>query len=393
MKNSLVGRTVCVLLLAATSACQQSPEPLPAGKLGAAIAGLDEASLDRFQAGEALFNRVFLPENGLGPLFNGDQCSACHTSPVTGGTGDQFVHRASRFDAPERCDLLSAEGGENIRIIATPQLRAQGIERQPFPEQATERVRFNVPFIFGLGLVDAVPETQITQRADPEDSDRDGISGRAGKNARGQFSRFGRKADQPTLRAFVENAAHQEMGLTTALHPSEGTIAGMPFPAGIDPKPEPELSDADVELITDFVRFLTPVAQRKPERERQTIDAGERLFNEIGCTKCHTPTMTTGQHEIDALSNKRFFIYSDLLLHDLGPQIANVCASGATPSEMRTEPLVGVGLRNAFLHDSRTRDLTEAIRMHGGEASAVQARFQGLKELQQHDLIRFLQSL
>ena len=381
-----------VWLIGIASACQQSPEPLPPGRPGSPVANLDENNLRRFQVGEALFNRVFKPADGLGPLFNGDQCSACHTEPAAGGTGEQFVHRASRFSAP-KCDLLSSVGGENVRVMSTPALRSLGIERQPFPDQATERTRFNVPFIFGLGLVDAVPESQIIQRADPEDADRDGISGRPGVDAQGRFSRFGRKADQATLLAFVESAAHLEMGLTTPSRPSDGTIAGKPFPDGVDLVRDPELSASDVALITDFVRFLTPPAQRRVDADSTIIDAGEQLFQAVGCTKCHTPAMTTGSHDIEALANKQFFLYSDLLLHDLGPELASVCSAGASPTEMRTEPLIGLGLRNVFLHDSRTRDLTQAIRLHGGEATAIRERFLSLNELQQYRLIRFLQSL
>ena len=382
-----------MLLMGATSACQQSPQLVPPGRAGSPIANLDENNLRRFQVGQALFNRVFKPAQGLGPLFNGDQCSACHTQPAAGGTGEQFVHRASHFSAPNQCDLLSNDGGENVRVMSTPALRSHGIDRQPFPDRATERTRFNVPFIFGLGLVDAVPESQIVQRADPDDADRDGISGRPGVDAQGRFSRFGRKADQPTLQAFVESAAHLEMGLTTPSRPNDGTLAGKPFPDSVDLVTDPELSASDVALITDFVRFLTPPAQRKVDADSTIIDAGEVLFHSVGCTKCHTPAMTTGAHEVEALDNKQFFLYSDLLLHDLGPELANVCGPGASPTEMRTEPLIGLGLRNVFLHDSRTRDLTQAIRLHGGEATAIRERFLSLNELQQHRLIRFLQSL
>jgi CxxC motif-containing protein (DUF1111 family) len=388
-----MGGLLFTLLIGATSACQQSPELVPPGRAGSPIANLDENNLRRFQVGQALFNRVFKPAQGLGPLFNGDQCSACHTEPAAGGTGEQFVHRASRFSAPNQCDLLSSDGGENVRVMSTPALRAHGIDRQPFPDRATERTRFNVPFIFGLGLVDAVPESQIVQRADPDDADRDGISGRPGVDAQGRFSRFGRKADQPTLQAFVESAAHLEMGLTTSSRPNDGTLAGKPFPDGVDLVRDPELSASDVALITDFVRFLTPPGQRKVDADSTIIDAGEALFHSVGCTKCHTPAMTTGSHDVEALDNKRFFLYSDLLLHDLGPDLATVCSPGASPTEMRTEPLIGVGLRNVFLHDSRTRDLTQAIRLHGGEATAIRERFLSLNELQQHRLIRFLQSL
>ena len=382
-------------LLALLWACEPPAELTPVGPLGSALGKLDAATQARLPAGEALFNRVFTPEQGLGPLFNDNQCSACHTKPATGGTGDQFVQRQSRFDGAAGCDVLSSAGGENVRINATPALRAHGIERQPIPEKATEKTRFNVPFIFGLGLIDAVPEQQIAERADPQDHNQDGISGRPGKDSQGRFARFGRKADHATLRAFVENAAHFEMGLTTPQHPTEGNLAGRPFPAGVDPAPELELSEAEVALITDFVRFLSPPAQQLgvAEEDRKDILRGEELFHSTGCTGCHTPSMTTGPHDIAALSRKRFFLYSDLLLHDLGPELVTVCAPGASPWELRTEPLMGLGRRSRFLHDSRTNDLTEAIGAHGGEAARARARFQSLGELQQHKLIRFLQSL
>ena len=249
-----------------------------------------------------------------------------------------------------------------------------------------------MPFIFGTGLVDAIPEAQILERADPDDQNGDGISGRPGRDGKGAFARFGRKADHATLRAFVENAAHFEMGLTTPLHPAESRIGGRTL-SGIDPAADPELSEEQVVLITDFVRFLSPLAQRIPDDEQADIVRGAELFQSVGCTSCHVPTMTTGSHDIKAISNKRFPLYSDLLLHDLGPDLATVCAAGATPTEMRTEPLIGLGRRSVFLHDARTNDLTEAILFHGGEAAAVRARFQALNELQKHKLIRFLQSL
>ena len=395
MLASRVTIRYAILALSLTSACQPSSEVTRAVPLGSFLAGTTDRDTRRLRAGEQLFNRIFTPETGLGPLFNDNQCSACHTSPATGGTGDQFVQRQSRFSASTGCDLLTAAGGENVRINATPALRAHGIAKQPDPATATEKTRFNVPFIFGLGLVDAVPELDITDRADPDDRNKDGISGRPGTDSNGRFARFGRKADHATLRAFVENAAHFEMGLTTPMHPRESMVAGKPLPAGVDPVAEPELSEQQVELITDFVRFLAPPAQQLgvPEEEHATIQRGQELFHSIGCTACHTPSMTTGKHDSKALSRKQFFLYSDLLLHDMGPELSNVCAAGAAPNEMRTEPLMGLGRRRVFLHDSRTNDLVEAIRFHGGEAAPARVRFDALNELQQHKLIRFLQSL
>ncbi len=256
-------------------------------------------------------------------------------------------------------------------------------------------MRFNIPFIFGLGLIEAIPEARILARADPDDRDGDGISGRAGYDARGRLARFGRKAERATLRDFVELAAHLEMGLTTAAHPHEGTIAGAPFPPGADPAAEPELDDAAVALLTDFVRYLGPPPRRPGATadDRRMIERGEELFHAIGCTACHVPSMTTGRHPVAALDRKRIYLYSDLLLHDMGPELANICAPGAGPTELRTEPLMGLGRRGVYLHDSRTNDLHEAILLHGGEAAPARARFRALGELQQHYLVRFLQSL
>jgi len=380
-------------MVAAVAGCRQA-EPV-ASRIGEPLPGLTAEELGRFHAGRALFNKVFTPEEGLGPLFNENQCSACHTLPAIGGTGEQFVTRASRFTPPDRCDPLTEAGGENVRIQATPLLRAHGIERQPFPAEATESVSFNVPFIFGMGLIEAIPEEEILSRADPDDRDGDGISGRPGRDAAGRFARFGRKADQATLRAFVESAAHLEMGLTTPTHPDEGTIAGAPFPPGVDPAPDPELSETAIELLTDFVRFLAPPERRLgvTDEERRAIERGEALFDAIGCAACHTPSMTTGRSPIAALDRKRIHLYSDLLLHDMGPELASVCAPGASPTEHRTEPLMGLGHRSTYLHDGRAGTLDEAILLHGGEAAPARERFRALNELERHDLIRFLRSL
>src|SRR5687768_9217994 len=124
MKSSRVGSCFCIVMLAVCTACDRSAEQVPPAPLGSPLAQLTRDELQSVAAGEALFNRVFVPESGLGPLFNDNQCSACHTKPVTGGNGEQFVHRQSRFDAATGCDLLSSEGGENVRINATPALRA-----------------------------------------------------------------------------------------------------------------------------------------------------------------------------------------------------------------------------------------------------------------------------
>jgi CxxC motif-containing protein (DUF1111 family) len=382
-----------VIMVAACAAPTDAPEATAA--IGAPLADLDRDQLARFRAGETAFNRVFTPEEGIGPLFNENQCSACHTFPEAGGTGEQFLLKATRFQAPDRCDLMAGQGGDNIRTRSTPLLEAHGIIGQPAPDGATERGRFNVPFLFGLGLIEAIPDARILAHADPDDADGDGISGKTGLDAHGQLARFGRKADFATIRDFTEIALRFEMGLTTARHPDEGTIAGRPLPAGVDPAADPEVADSIIERLVDFVRFLAPPERLTHEtaEDRVAAERGAVRFEEIGCARCHVPAMTTGRNDTRALDRKRIALYSDLLLHDLGPAFASVCGIAATPTELRTAPLMGLRHRNVFLHDGRTADLLDAILLHGGEASAVRERFRSLDRLEQEDVLMFLRTL
>ena len=381
------------LFLALAAAACGGGEPVTVAHIGEPLPGLGAEQRARFDEGMVLFNRVFTEADGLGPLFNDNQCSACHTSPATGGTGDQFVTRMSRTLPDGTCDPLIAEGGENVRLRATPALLALGVTRQPAPSNATDTVHFNVPFVFGMGLIEAIPEATILSRADPDDADGDGISGRAGQSHDGRFARFGRLADQATLREFIEHAALMEMGMTTPARPHDAIADALLPTRGAST--EPDFNEHDVALLLDFMRFLAPPPRRLPDdaTERARIDRGEALFAQVGCTSCHVPTMRTGRSRNPALDRRIIALYSDLLLHDMGPDLAGACTPAATRTERRTEPLMGLGSRSTYLHDSRTNDLTEAILMHGGEATLVRERFRALDELDRHALIRFLQSL
>lgn len=365
------------------------------GEPGAPLRGLTEAQLDRFTRGGALFDRVFQPAEGLGPLFNENQCSACHTDPASGGTGEQRVVKATRFVPPTTCDYLTGERGQNVRRQATAPLKAHGVEGESVPPEATERGRFTAPFLFGLGLVEAIPEGEILRRADPDDRDGDGISGRAGRTANGALGRFGRKADVATLVDFVSSALRLEMGLTSAMAPTEQGLNGGPLPEGVDPAPDPELALQTVERLADFVRFLAPLAPEPlaDDARRDSIARGERLFSQLGCGSCHVPRMTTGRSEISALDRKTVSLYSDLLLHDMGRELADVCGVGAAPAEVRTEMLDGLRYRRAYLHDGRALDLREAILRHGGEAARARQAFARLDFLSQSLLLRFLNSI
>lgn len=369
--------------------------PPVVGDPGDPLPGLQPQELARFRRGETLFNRVFSPQEGLGPLFNENQCSACHTVPALGGTGDQFVTKATRYTAPTGCDLLTEAGGENIRTRATPLLQAHGIFRETVPDGATEVARFVVPFLFGLGMVEAIPDATLESLADPGDEDGNGISGRLARTPDGRVGRFGRKGDFATLSDFNAGAFFLEMGVTNPRHLGPETVDGGPLPEGVDPARDPEVGEDVLALVDEFVRYLAPLARRMPSDPQKVewVERGEALFREVGCTSCHVPVLETGTHPVPAMSRKAVAFYSDFLLHDLGPGLSGVCGPDASPTEYRTGILMGVGLRDLFLHNGEATSLEEAILRHGGEAKGIREAFRGLSELDRYALIQFLQIL
>ncbi len=261
---------------------------------------------------------------------------------------------------------------------------------EPIPAAATDSGHRTTPDLFGFGLLDAVPDAEILARADPLDANGDGISGRPNRTADGRLGRFGRKAQAATLREFNAEAFVMEMGVTNPGSQVEQTIAGEPFPPGIDPLPEPEISAAQLAAVDAFVRFLAP----PPRAPLGFLSAhGAVLFSRIGCASCHTPVLVTGASPITALRFRFVPAYTDLLLHDMGPDLADICLGQALPSEFRTEPLMGLRFQTAFLHDGRAATISDAIDLHGGEGLAARNRFLRLGSFERIALLRFLGSL
>lgn len=356
---------------------------------------LDELTREerlQFDKGRTEFERRFTPETGLGPLFNADACAECHEDPRSGGVGDEVEVHASAFlpDGPF-CDPLVPKGGPVIQQAVTPALRAAlGIETEPVPREATATALRTTPDIFGFGLLDAVPEATILALADSDDRDGDGISGRPNRFFDGRLGRFGRKALVPTLREFNAGAFVIEQGITNPSVLTEETVGGRPLPPSVDPVPEPEITQEALDATDAFARFLAPPAPLKLTR---TGEQGRDLFVRIGCARCHAPTLKTGDHAVKALRNKQVAAYTDLLLHDMGPDLADICLGLATPSEFRTEPLMGGRLSSRFLHDGRAGTIEEAIRLHGGEAAAARDTFIALTDDARQALLEFVKSL
>ena len=382
MTPARTGAAAALVLLA--GGCQRPLKP------GDPLRGLNRAEQARFAQGKVVFDSIFSPGKGLGPLFNSTSCGECHEDPAKGGRGDEVEVHATAFKGGV-CDPLVAEGGFVIQQHTTPALKqALGIDAEPFPPSATARAMRTTPVVFGRGLLDAVPESVILAYADPDDKNHDGISGRPNRFTDGRLGRFGRKGFVPALDEFNAGAFSAEMGVTNPAVRTEETIGGKPIPAGVDPVPEPEIGQAQLDLTDAFVRFLASPTPLKlgPEGRR-----GRQLFSQIGCAACHIPTLRTGDSPVPALRNKEFAAYTDLLLHDMGPGLADVCLGLATSSEFRTEPLLDLRDAKAFLHDGRDTTLGQAIEAHGGEASGARDRFKALPPADRNALIAFLKSL
>ncbi len=376
----------------ALSGCSQAEElDLVYGEPGDPIAGLSAEERAAFDRGSQVFERMYAPDEGLGPRFNENSCDACHTFPADGGTGETNVRRVSTTLEDGRCDPLTALSGPNLRIQVTPALAAAGGAPERDRGIGSHTGVFTIPFLYGAGLLDAIPLATLKALADPDDTNQDGISGRLGTDAQGRPARFGRKSDVASLEDFVDSAFRLEMGLTTPLVPDEAQAGIAPHaPDGIDPTPEPEVDEASFRDVTAFVRFLTPPASAPVDEPIEV--QGEELFGELGCAQCHVPVLTTGPHASSALSGKAVALYSDLLLHDLGPGLASVCTSGASVTEHRTEPLMGLRYRDAFLHDGRATGVMDAILAHGGEALQARTGFEALDRLEQEAVLRFLRT-
>lgn len=382
MTRATAWAALAILLLAA--GCERPLKP------GDPLRGLTRAERDRFERGKAFFEGVFTPETGLGPLFNSVACGECHEAPVAGGNGDEVeVHAAVVRGGV--CDPLIQEGGPVIQQVATPALRqALGIDKEPFPPSATARAARTSPVVFGRGLLDAVPEAVILATADPEDRNNDGISGRPNRFFDGRLGRLGRKGLVPTLDEFNAGAYVLEQGVTNPAVRTEETIGGKPIPEGVDPVADPEINQDALDLTNAFVRFLAAPTPAKAGKEGRR---GREVFSEIGCAACHLPVLRTGDSPVPALRNQEVAAYTDLLLHDMGPDLADICLGQATPSEFRTEPLIGLRVLQRFLHDGRATSPEQAVELHGGEAATARDRFKALPAPDRAALIAFLKSL
>ena len=361
------------------------------------IEGLTPEQRRIFLRGDVAFNdEIFSVNTGLGPRFVATSCGSCHAGD---GKGHLFTTLTRFGQSDTLANGFLHLGGPQLQERALP-----GFQPEQIPAGAAFS-KFTPPANTGLGLLEAITDATILALADEKDADGDGISGRPNwinipsysllrpgtveRNGK-YIGRFGKKAAVYDLLQQTANAYNQDMGINST-YEAYSTYNGLEV--------DPEISNQTVLDVVFYLQTLKAPIQRN--QNDADVMAGKQLFVNISCGKCHTPQLQTGYSSIAAISNKIIFPYTDLLLHDMGPDLNDGYTEGtALPAEWRTPPLWGLGLsKNSqggqvfLMHDGRAKSIEEAILLHGGEASQSKINFQELSSADKVRIIRFLESL
>jgi CxxC motif-containing protein (DUF1111 family) len=402
---------------------------------GGPIARLTADEKEMFEVGREDFSEEEDVGDGTGPRFNFVGCAGCHSQPAIGGTSPAEnplfqVTEELRFRGNSMPSFIARngpirearfkynrngtrDGGVHNLFVITGHPDAAGcnIRQEDFETQIrSQNIVFRIPSpIFGAGLIEQIPDSAIiaNQNADSSRKRALGISGRPNRNGNdGMISRFGWKAQNQSLLLFSGEAYNVEMGITNELFQVERDETSSCQFAAVPNDVTPSVSQIGaIENFANFQRFLAPPSPSSSSPGgSSSVARGHQLFTDISCNLCHTPTLQTGNSStVAALSNQTVNLYSDLLLHDMGPGLADDIIQGeAGPDEFRTAPLWGLGQRIFFLHDGRTTDLVEAIQAHKSagnskfdpsEANAVIDKFNRLSENDKQHLLNFLRSL
>ena len=428
---------------------------------GGPLLGLTTDESAFFQDGLARFADIEVVtggnNNGLGPRFNSNQCLSCHSQPAAGGSSparNPLVAVATLNGARNAVPWFITQNGpvrearfkQNPNgtndgevhglFVITGRSDAAGCNiAQPnfLPagnslsgQRGNPNIIFRIPTpVFGAGLIEAISDSAIlaNMKANASQKAGLGISGHANAHLSGNanisgndgtITRFGWKAQNKSLIMFAGEAYNVEMGITNQLFPQErdetpGCLFNatpedtLNFTPASRPASNPNTAVlSDIEAFADFMRMLAPPT---PARGTPSTMNGRAIFGRIGCAHCHTPSFTTGKMIASgsskvpsaALSNQTVNLFSDLLVHHMGRDLADgITQGGAGPDEFRTAPLWGVGQRIFFLHDGRASNLVEAIEAHrskDSEANKVIELFNRLKAEERQDVLNFLRSL
>jgi CxxC motif-containing protein (DUF1111 family) len=399
---------LATITVVALAACGDNAHPtdLPDATLASVrasdvpIDGLTAADVARFNDGDALFDLPFLPADGLGPLYVRNACGSCHDG---GARGPGLVQKMSVVLADgitAAADQSELPYGHSIR----QGLAAGATTPVVPPDDPDVKVSIRVgPPVLGRGYLEAIADGEL-MRVEAEQAARtDAIHGAIdmttfisvpnpdasfGTFTTGEvvIGRFGLKARIVTLDEFTADAFQGDMGMTTPMRPTE-----LPNPDGLTDDLRPGV-DLDIEHVDKIAFYLRRIAI--PKRIGMT-DAGAALFAQIQCAACHAPTMhTRADYPIAQLADIDAPVYTDMLLHDMGPALADGMTDASSKSpQWRTAPLIGLRFSKAYLHDARAHSITEAIQAHAGEGTASAAAFAALSADDQATLLAFIEAL
>lgn len=400
--------------------------------------GLSPTEVKAHQAGDYDFEKSYVAapaatHSGLGPIFNNVSCINCHPRDGRAPFPESNINALSGFFLRISIPGTDAHGGpapapgfgnqvQNQAIFGyKPEAQYQVTYTQivetfadgtkvvlnkphyslisPYtnlPSGILLSPRIGMP-VFGLGLLEGIPEADILAKQDISDADGDGISGKANYvwdeySQSIKLGRFGWKANTPNVLVQITGAFHGDMSLTVPTRPYENSYAN----DGLND--DPEIDMKTLENMDIYCRTLGVPAARNVNDPQ--IKRGETIFEEIDCAKCHTPKQKTGYNPIAVLSYQTFYPYTDMLLHDMGEDLADgrpdFLADGR---EWKTRPLWGIGLNQIvnghthFLHDGRAKNITEAILWHGGESEDSKNKFKALNLDKRNALLAFINSL
>ena len=396
MKSKLRLVLLCLFIHVAPVFAGTAPVSTPPLKgLGSPLKELTNKQLSAFVDGRASFSGTETVADGIGPIFNDTSCVACHDAGGVGGASARTVTRFGRM-VNGVFDPMDAQGGSLLQERAI-----DPAVREVVPKEANVIARRLTTPLYGAGLIEAINPLEILLgmvRPKPA-----GIKGKVAVvkdvvSGNLMLGRFGWKAQEATLLAFAGDAYLNEMGITNRYFPTENApngnkalLARFDKVADVEDKIDPTDGKADIDRLADFMRLLAPPEQL--ELRTDAAEAGLRLFSKMECSACHVASMTTLPNKIEALSEKKVMLYSDLLLHDMGALGDGIEQGTAGVRDMRTAPLWGLRSRPAYLHDGRATSVDAAIRAHDGEAANACKIYAAASASDRAALLEFLKTL
>jgi CxxC motif-containing protein (DUF1111 family) len=408
---------------------------------GSPLPGLPDSLKSAFNEGKDVFAKQFGLADGLGPRYNARSCEDCHSQTSSNSKERGLVYfgafvaksplgRKSRQDQDNNKDKSDIYDFDGLERFGGPVLFSRSVTEEfkgEFPDcsMAPYTVPDEAIFVdkripsqlLGLGLIDAIDEQSILSNMLHEARTAPELKGRTNPvrdplTESNKIGRFGPKADSANLLLAIAKYLRVGLGVTTLIEDTETMANPLRVPDCVNLivsklATEPNDNGAKLVRLNSYLSLMSPPRAKELSKK---ATAGQSTFKRLNCAVCHTPELDTAAKveiidlnsplpglryiEVPSLSHKPVRLYSDLLLHDMGPELADGIVQGtARGGEWRTTPLWGLGTRKYYLHDGRAISIDQAIQLHGGQAKEVSQAYQRLQASDKENLLEFLQSL